>query len=209
MAFSLFPREVKFFEMFQKQLALSLDAAAHLENVFGKREESVCACRAINGLEEEANAALRDIFLQMSLAFITPLDREDIHELALAQEDVMNAIRLVSTRVGLYSFGVVPSSMQDLVHDLKSQLVSLGVALPLLNRRRQVEIHLQAMRKTSAESAALLLVAVGELYERPMNSPADVLEIVKWTQIIDRFEQALEKVEILAKVMERISVKYV
>lgn len=208
MSFSLFPREVKFFELFQKQHALILDAVGHLENVFGKREELVTACRAINVLEEEADVVLRDIFLQMSLVFITPLDREDIHELALSQEDVMNAIRLVSTRVGIYSFDAVPSSTQELVRDLRAQMVSLGATLPLLEKRKQVEPHLQAVRKSGAESAMLLLVIVGELYEKPMNVPADVLEIVKWTQIIDRLEQALVKVETLAQTIERISVKY-
>jgi uncharacterized protein Yka (UPF0111/DUF47 family) len=209
MAFSLFPREVKFFELFQKQHALVLSAAGYLETVFGPRDEAVKACGAINVLEEEANALLLQVFLQMSHAFITPLDREDIHTLVLAQEDVMNSIRLVSTRVGVYSFNQVPAGAQDLARDLKAQVASLGATLPLLDRRQQVETHLQAVRKAGVESAALLLVVVGELYERPMNTPADVLDVVKWTQVIDRLEQALEKVEALAKVIERISVKYV
>jgi uncharacterized protein Yka (UPF0111/DUF47 family) len=209
MAFSLFPREVKFFELFQQQHALVLAAAGHLETVFGPREEAVKACGAINGLEEEANALLLQVFMQMSHAFITPLDREDIHTLVLAQEDVMNAIRLVSARVGVYSFSHVPAGAQDLARDLKAQVASLGATLPLLDRRQQVETHLQAVRKAGVESAALLLVVVGELYERPMNTPADVLDVVKWTQVMDRLEQALVKVEALAKVIERISVKYV
>lgn len=209
MAFSLFPREVKFFEMFQKQHALVLEAAGHLETVFGKREDAVSACRTINRLEEEANALLLDVFLQMSHAFITPLDREDIHSLVLAQEEVMNAIRLVSARVGVYSFHQVPASAQDLARDLKAQVASLGATLPLLDKRQQVETHLQAVRKAGAESAALLLVAVGEMYEKSMSTPADVLNVVKWTQVFDRLEQALEKAEALAKVIERISVKYV
>jgi uncharacterized protein Yka (UPF0111/DUF47 family) len=209
MAFSLFPREVKFFELFQKQHALVLDAAGHLEMVFGKREATVDACRAINRLEEEANGLLLDIFLQMSHAFITPLDREDIHALVLAQEDVMNAIRFVSTRVGLYSAGQAVGSAQELARDFKAQLTHLGATLPLLDRRQQVETHLQTVRKAGAESAALLLVAMGELYERSVSTPADVLDVVKGTQVIDRLEQALERVEALAKVIERISVKYV
>lgn len=209
MAFSLFPREVKFFELFQKQHALVLEAAGHLEAVFGEREGAVQACRNINRLEEEANALLLDIFLQMSHAFITPLDREDIHSLVLAQEDVVDAVRLVSTRVGVYSFSHIPASARDLARDLKAQVSELGATLPLLDRRQQVETHLHAVRKAGAESEALLLVAVGELYEKPMHAPADVLDVVKWTQVIDRLEQALEKVEVLAKVIERISVKYV
>ncbi|OGV75214.1 MAG: hypothetical protein A3K19_04000 [Lentisphaerae bacterium RIFOXYB12_FULL_65_16] len=208
MAFSLFPREVKFFELFQKQHALILDAAGQLDAVFGSRAAAVNACRTINRLEEEANILLLDIFLQMSRAFITPLDREDIHGLVLAQEDVMNAIRLVAARAGGYTFSTVPASAGELARDLKAQMANLGATLPLLDRRQQVETHLQAVRKAGAESAALLLVATGELYEKPLNSPADVLEIVKWTAVIDRLEQALEKVEALAKVIERISVKY-
>ena len=208
MAFSLFPREVKFFELFQKQHALILDAAGQLDAVFGSRAAAVNACRTINRLEEEANILLLDIFLQMSRAFITPLDREDIHGLVLAQEDVMNAIRLVAARAGGYTFSTVPASAGELARDLKAQMANLGATLPLLDRRQQVETHLQAVRKAGAESAALLLVARGELYEKPLNSPADVLEIVKWTAVIDRLEQALEKVEALAKVIERISVKY-
>ncbi|MCX5796081.1 MAG: DUF47 family protein [Elusimicrobia bacterium] len=209
MAFSLFPREVKFFELFQKQHGLILQAAKRLEAVFGPREEAVGACREINRLEEEANALLRDIFLQMSRAFITPLDREDIHGLVLAQEDVINAIRLASTRVGVYSFEHAPASARELARDLGSQLASLGAALPVLDRPGQVEAVLQAMRQAGARSSAFLLVAVGELYDQPVSSPEAVLGIVKSTQIIDRLEQALEKAEALAKVIERISVKYV
>ncbi|HNX20452.1 MAG TPA: DUF47 family protein, partial [Acidobacteriota bacterium] len=104
MAFSLFPRSVKFFDLFLDQHQNLQAAASRLAELFDDIENKTVICDDIAALEVKGNAMEREISKQLSATFLTPIDREDIFYINRYQESTLNLIKGVARRIGLYNF---------------------------------------------------------------------------------------------------------
>jgi uncharacterized protein len=204
---SFFPKAVKFYDLFRKQNQILNQAAAELDRLFHDQGDMAARCTAINSLEIEGDGLAREIARLLAWTFITPLDREDIHAISVAQEDVLNIIRAISTRVGLYQFKELRNASTTLVRNLKLMLSETVPMFADLQAARAGEVAPMKIKEIKNESETLLVVALGEIYELPLAGPETLLDIIKWSQIYDRIEQALEKAGVLANVIEGISVK--
>jgi uncharacterized protein Yka (UPF0111/DUF47 family) len=207
MSISFFPRVVKFFDLFEKQSGLVKDAAVVLDSIFKDFRDVPAKCSRINLLETEGDSLSREISSQLSLAFITPLDREDIHAINMAQEDVLNMIRAIASRIGLYQFETLEPAAVDLIENLRMAVEETEKMLGKLSSKKEVEEHSKTVTKIKNESELQLLLALGELYESDPAEAGRLLDVIKWTQIYDRIEQALDKAEVLANIIEGVSIK--
>jgi len=204
---NFFPKIVKFFVLFEKQSGIVRDAAVTLDSIFRDFTDVPAKCERINKLEKEGDELSREISSQLALTFITPLDREDIHSINMAQEDVLNMTRAISSRVGLYQFKELEQSAVDLVENLRMMLEETEKMIKMLSSKKKVEEHSKIVNRLKNESELQLLVALGELYESAQADNEKLLYTIKWTQIYDRIEQALDKAEVLSNVIEGISIK--
>lgn len=207
MSISFFPRIVKFFDLFEEQNSIVKEAAVVLDSIFHDFSNVPLKCEQINKLESRGDGISREISTQLALTFITPLDREDIHAINMAQEDVLNMIKAISSRVGLYKFKTLERAAVDLVENLKTIVEETEKMLKKLNSKMVVEEHSTTVNKIKNDSEMHLLVALGELYESDQASQERFLYIIMWTQIYDRIEQALDKAESLASIIEGVSIK--
>jgi len=207
MRLSFFPRIVKFFDLFEKQSGLVKDAVVVLDSIFKDFRDVPAKCRRINVLETEGDCLSREISSQLSLTFITPLDREDIHAINMAQEDVLNMIQAIAWRIGMYQFETLEPAAVDLVGNLRMVVEETERMLRRLGSKEDVEGHSKTVNKTKNESELNLLLALGMLYESDPVETGRLLHIVMWTQIYDRIEQALDKAEVLANLIEGVSIK--
>ncbi|MCY3018436.1 MAG: DUF47 family protein [Planctomycetota bacterium] len=208
MSFSLFPKTVEFYELFRQQNKKLVEAATVLDQIFSEFSGVPAKCKRINAVEAEGNPLSRDIAKQLSLTFITPIDREDIQAINLAQEDVINLIKAISTRIGLYGFQSVGDAARHLVGNLKAMIVNVGAMLEQMIAKKDVDELSQKVKQLKLESESLLLVALGEIYERKIGGADEVMDIFKWSQIYDRIEEAINRTEHLANVVEGICIKY-
>ena len=207
MSISFFPKIVKFFDLFEKQSGTLKDAAVVLDSIFQGFNEVTSKCDLINKLETRGDSLSREISTELALTFITPLDREDIYAINMAQEETLNMIKAVSSRIGLYKFKTLEQSAVDLVEYLRLIIEETEKMIRKLGSKKIVEEHSKTVHKIKNEAELQLLVALGELYESHPASPDRNLYILMWTQIYDRIEQALEKAEFLANTIEGISIK--
>lgn len=208
MSISFFPRVLKFFDLFEKQSSLVKDAALILAELCSDFKEVSARCQKINQLEAEGDRLSREISSQLSLTFITPLDREDIHAINMGMEDVLNLIRAIASRIGLYQFTTaMDAAAADLSGNLKVIVEEIDRMIRNLSSRNEVEEHSRTVHRIKSESELHLLLALGSLYESRPSSSEDLLHVIMWTQIYDRIEQALEKAEALANIIEGISIK--
>jgi uncharacterized protein Yka (UPF0111/DUF47 family) len=207
MSISFFPKIVKFFDLFEKQNSIVKDSVVTLESIFKDFKDVPVKCERINKLETEGDNLSREISTQLALTFITPLDREDIHAINMAQEDVINMIKAISSRVGLYHFKTLEVAAIELVENLKMIVTETEHMIKNLSSKKEVEEHSKNVNRIKNESDMQLLVALGELYESDPSTHEKFLHIIKWTQIYDRIEQALEKAEVLTNIIEGISIK--
>jgi len=164
-------------------------------------------CKSINLIEETGNGIARSISQQLSMTFITPIDREDIHNINIAQEDLLNLIKAISTRIGLYDFHVVKFPAKKLVKNLSIMIEEGGRMLDRLRERKPVDENAKKVKSLKYECEMLLLVALGEVYDIKLTGFDAVMEIVKWTHIYDRIEQAVNQAERLADIIEGVVLK--
>ncbi len=207
MGFSFFPKTAKFYELFQNQNRKLVKAAGVLNEIvqdFADVEEN---CKRINIIESEGNAICRDIASQLSLTFITPLDREDIHEINLAQEDSLNLVKAIATRIGLYDLSRMKYPARKLVGNLALMIDETSAMICCLKPKNGFEKHLARLKSLKYECETVLLVALGETYDAEEKTWETILDIVKWTHVYDRIEQAIVRVESLADILEGVMLK--
>jgi len=207
MGFSFFPKEIQFFDLFTEQYGKLSEAVAALNCIFQEFTDCENKCKAINLIEEAGNTISRNISKQLSLTFITPIDREDIHDINIAQEDLLNLIKAISTRIGLYDFTVLKFPSKRLVKNLSMMVEEGGRMIQRLRERKSVEENAKKVKSLKYECEMILLVALGEVYDLKVQGFDTVMDVVKWTHIYDRIEQAVNQAERLADIIEGVVLK--
>ncbi|PKN09420.1 MAG: DUF47 domain-containing protein [Deltaproteobacteria bacterium HGW-Deltaproteobacteria-8] len=207
MGFSFFPKEIQFFDLFTEQYGKLSEAVTALNCIFQEFTDCENKCKTINLIEEAGNTISRNISKQLSLTFITPIDREDIHDINIAQEDLLNLIKAISTRIGLYDFTVLKFPSKRLVKNLSMMVEEGGRMIQRLRERKSVEENAKKVKSLKYECEMILLVALGEVYDLKVQGFDTVMDIVKWTHIYDRIEQAVNQAERLADIIEGVVLK--
>lgn len=207
MALNFFPKVVKFFKLFGQQNDILVDTVQVLYELFDDYKNIPEKCSKIIKNEFSGNEISREIARELSLTFITPIDREDIHAINMAQENLLNSLRSISTRIGLYHFDQITPGTKDLVLKLKLMIESISLMLKQLSIRKEVEEHAEIVRAIKIEADMLLLLLLGETYERHIENTGNLLEIIKWSHIYDRIEESFSNAEVLANVIEGITLK--
>lgn len=207
MSFTLFPKSPKFFELFREQNRIIVNAATVLNKMAQEFENCEDQCQVINMLEAEGDVLNRTIRRELSTTFITPIDREDIHEINSAQEAILNHIQSVSNRFGVYELLHIRFPAKRMISDIKEMVTGIGVMLGKLGSGQEVSDIVKQVKHLKKECEMLLLSGLGELYDIPTPNPADVLEIIKWTHIYDRIDKLYNRTWQLAKSIEGIVLK--
>ena len=204
---SLFSAAFPFSELFRRQGGRFAESAAVLDSIFGDFKDVGARCARIHALAAEADAEAREIARQLSLILILPGDRGDIHELNLAFEACLNSVKAAAARIGLYGFTGTRASARELTKDLAGMADEILKMLEIMSRGTGAREAARGAVKIRREAENFLLVGLGELYEQPDIKAAAVLEIVKWSQIYDRLEEALNRAERAAQIIEGITLK--
>ncbi|MBI5579472.1 MAG: DUF47 family protein [Deltaproteobacteria bacterium] len=207
MSFRLFPKAPKFFEFFREQNRIIVEAATVLNTILLDFDECDVRCQMINRLEANGDALNRTISQLLSKTFITPIDREDIHLINSSQETILNHIQAISNRIGVYEFTRMRFPAQRIVSNVKDMVTAIGVLLGMLENKGEVADYVGRVKHQKKECEMLLLSGLGELYDNPNDSPAEMMEIIKWTHVYDRIDKAFNRAWQLAKAIEGIVLK--
>ena len=207
MSFRLFPKAPKFFEFFREQNRIIVEAATVLNTIVLDYGDCDVRCQMINRLEADGDALNRTISQLLSTTFITPIDREDIHLINSSQETILNHIQAISNRIGVYEFTRMRFPAQRMVSNVKDMVTAIGVLLGMLENKGEVAESVGKVKHQKKECEMLLLSGLGELYDSPNTSPAELMEIIKWTHVYDRIDKAFNRAWQLAKAIEGIVLK--
>jgi len=165
------------------------------------------SCHVINRLESDGDAVNRAISNQLSTTFITPIDREDIHDINSNQEMILNHIQAVSSRIGVYEFGQIRFAAKRMISNLKAMVTEIGVMLSQLGGKKEISQSIKQVKDLKNECEMLLLSGLAELYDNPNPDNIAILEALKWTHVYDRIDKAIMRTWGLAKVIEGIVLK--
>jgi len=201
----LLPREEEFFDLFVEVANRNKAAAHHLRELFaaepGRRTPHV---EALKRLEHEADQITHEVVNRLDRTFITPLDREDIHELASDLDDVMDAMDGTARRSQIFRLGPAPEGVKRLTEVIERMVGVLGEGVGRLKKGDDVMRYCIEAKQLEEEGDAIYQEALGQLFERER----DALEIIKWKEIYDNLEMTLDQSEDVANVLESITLKH-
>ncbi len=205
----LLPKENQYFRLFTANIANIQEAATDLRKLLDAKTTSdrkILVAR-IEDAEHRGDEITHDIFADLSKTFVTPIDREDIHALAGEIDDILDLMEDVALRTILYDVTEFPPEFRDLTDILVKAVENLVVAVPLLGDMKNVEIILRSCEHVNTcENAGddIYHNAIARLF-RDIKDP---IELIKLKEIISDIEEAIDKCEHVANLVEGVVVKY-
>ena len=205
MPLRLLPREEEFFDLFVEVAKRNQEAAGKLRELFeAPPERRTPIVEAIKRLEHECDQVTHEVVNRLDRTFITPLDREDIHQLASDLDDVIDTIDGTARRAQIFHLGTAPQGVRQLAEVIGRMTNTLGEAVGRLKKGDDVIKYCVEAKRLEEEGDVIYHEALGLLFEKETNA----IELVKWKEIYDNLERTLDEAEDVANVVESIALKH-
>ncbi|MEO8029498.1 MAG: DUF47 family protein [Gemmatimonadota bacterium] len=203
----LLPRDERFFDLFTAVATRTVEAAGLLKQMLSTEpSRRGPIVDQIKRLEHECDTLTHEVVTRLDKTFITPLDREDIHELAGRLDDVIDLIDGNARRAQIFHVGDAPTGIilmaETIVHINEQVLVAVqGLAS---DKSAGVIAACVQVKRLEEEGDSLYHEWMGKLFE----GTPDPLTVIKWKEIYDNLERTLDYAEDAANVLESISLKH-
>ncbi len=197
------PRKSIFFELFTQHAENALEAARALEALLTDYTDVDRKVRDIHAIEHHGDKLTHEIIRNLNETFVTPLDREDIVGLASRLDDVTDLSYDVSETVVLYRVGEIRPAATRLARVLTGAATELCEAIRLLDKLQGLEPYWIKIHTLENEGDDIFRDALGELFD----NSHDPVEIIKWKDIYEKLELAIDRCEDVANIVEMLVVK--
>jgi predicted phosphate transport protein (TIGR00153 family) len=196
----LMPRDVRFFDMFRADGQNLLNAARELAEMLDAYDSIDERIARIQALEHHGDEIGDEIVAKLDEAFITPFDREDIHELARRLDDVVDGIQGTAESMRIYDISAPTDEARGLAGILAEQAVELDLALGLLPSMKGLAPHLRRVHELENQADGLSRAAVGRLFREAH----DPLHVIKWRDVYQMLEDSIDAAEDAAEIVARM-----
>jgi predicted phosphate transport protein (TIGR00153 family) len=205
--FNLIPREAKFFDLFEQMTKTMAMSAKELKSLVDNWSDVETKVALINEIEHEGDTTTHQIMYQLNRTFITPFDREDITLLAHSLDDVIDLIHAAADTMLLYKVKAPGLRARELA-DIIVQIVGVvEQAIPQLRHRSDIQQMLNyCVEINRLENVAdkIYRSALTELFD----NTTDIAEVIKWREIYQEMENATDRCEDVANVLEGVALKH-
>lgn len=199
----IIPRETKFFDLFADVAANVTEGARLLTQVLEEGSNIEIRIDKLKELEHKGDDLTHAIMTKLNQTFITPFDREDIHRLASAMDDVLDFLNAAGQRLVLYKIRNIPSAAAELARVAVKQTEELNKALGLLEKTKGVLDHCVEVNRLEDEADRICREAIGRLFEQER----DAIQLIKIKELFEVLELATDKAEDAANVLEAVVLK--
>lgn len=203
-SFRLIPREEKFYADFMAMADQLRSGARLLEEMFAAEPPVAARAHEIRELEHKCDFLTHEVIQRLNKTFVTPIDREDIHSLARSLDDVMDAIDDAASLIPLYNIKTVRPGVRELTHIIASSTDQILLAVQALERRQGLLERAVEINRLENEADRAHQRAVGLLFAEEH----DPMEVIKWKEILDLLEDATDRCEDVANLLENVVVKH-
>lgn len=199
----LVPRDSKFFDMFA-ELATNITAGARLmEEILRDFKNVEARVQELKGIEHKGDEMTHAILVRLNQTFITPFDREDIHALASAMDDVLDYVHSAGERLVMYKIQSAPAAARELAALVVRQAEQLEKAVTMLEKHENVLDICVEINRLENEADFISRNALGMLFEHEK----DPITLIKIKELIEVLETATDKAEDAANVLESVVLK--
>jgi len=203
-AFRLIPREEKFYSDFLAMADELQKGARLLESMVAPDHPIWDKADEIKEVEHKCDFLTHEIIQRLNRTFVTPIDREDIHELARSLDDVMDAIDACAAVIRLYRLSAVRFGARELARVVSASTVEIRKAIAALSEGKSLATHAVEINRLENEADRLHQQAVVRLFDEETNP----IVVMKWKETLDFLEQATDRCEDVANVIEGVAVKH-
>jgi predicted phosphate transport protein (TIGR00153 family) len=201
--FSLIPRDNSFFAMFSAMSDNVIAGARTLVDLFANYQDVEKQIEQIHRIEREGDELTHAILTKLNQTFITPFDREDIHELASKLDDVLDFINAAGARIVMYRISAPPPAAGELANIILMQSQELQKAVSLMQKNGNILAHCVEINRLENEADQVSQQAIAGLFERETNP----INLIKIKELLECLERATDKAEDVANVLETVVLK--
>jgi len=202
--FSLVPKDRQFFELFEEAGSNILHAAELLSRLLKSWPDSGGLGRELLICEQEGDRITHDVIHRLNSTSVTPIDREDIYALASALDDVVDYTEEAGDFMGLYNIEAPMEQAQQLAAVLEDACRNISQALSRLRGLKDLNHYFVEVNRLENEGDRLLREALASLFR----DGTDPMVVIRWKDIFERIEQAIDACEKAANILEGIVVKH-
>jgi predicted phosphate transport protein (TIGR00153 family) len=197
------PREQQFFDLFEEASGNILRAADLLERMLRTYPEHGELARDILICEQDGDRITHDIIRRLNQTFVTPIDREDIYQLASVLDDVVDYVEEVADFLGLYKIEAPMEQAQAMSRVLLDAARQVNEAMPRLRKFGDIHHYTVEINRLENEGDRLLRESLAALFQEGV----DPIVVIRWKDIYERLEAGIDSTETVANILENIVIK--
>jgi uncharacterized protein len=200
---SFIPRERRFYDLFEQQAATIVRSSGLLEQALANVANLATCQREIKTLEHQGDEITHEIVSTLNRTFVTPFDHEDIYALASGLDDILDYIEEVADTANLYGITTIPEPARELTRLLTLAIAQLEQAIGKLESGKGIDKHSGEVHRLEDVGDSTSRRAIAELF----SDQHPVLEVIKLKDLYGLLEDALDRCETVANVLEGIATK--
>ena len=197
------PKDRLFFDLFEEGAANVARGAELLVEMLGGFPETQAMSRDILLCEQEGDRITHDLINRLNQTFVTPIDREDILELASALDDVIDLTDEVSDYLVLYKIEAPMDQAGHLARILRDACLQITAAMPRMRNFDDISHYIVEIHRLENDGDRVVREAIASLFDQGV----DPMVVIRWKDIFERLEGAIDAAEQVANVLEGIVIK--
>jgi uncharacterized protein len=201
------PRETSFFDFFEQHAALTIEGAKEFLSLVTTGANIAAKCRRISDIEHETDTITHRCVEALHKTFITPIDRDSIHRLITRMDDVMDFVEAAAERIDLYELTVMTPDVRDLADVLHRATLQVEAAMRGLRSMKTPQATLKLcidINRLENEADAILRRSVARLFKEEK----DPIIIIKWKEVYENLENASDRCEDVANIIEGVILEH-
>ena len=203
----LLPREEDFFGLFERHVALTVEGAREMQRLLTGGQNTRALAARIKEIEHETDVITHACVERLHTTFITPIDRDDIHRLITRMDDVMDFVEAAAERIELYELTVMTADVRDLADALHRSALQVEAAVRGLRTLKDPQATLKLcidINRLENEADAILRRSVARLFKEEK----DPITVIKWKEIYEILENATDRCEDVANIIEGVILEH-
>ena len=203
----LLPRETSFFDFFDRHAIKTVEGAKEFLALASGKLDVELGAKRIKEIEHETDVITHHCVEALHKTFITPLERDDIHRLITRMDDIMDFVEAASERIALYEIRVMTPECQQMAEVLVRASEEVQRALKGLRDMRQADAIIKScidINRMENEADEILRSAVAKLFKEER----DPIMVIKWKEIYENLENATDRCEDVANIIEGVVLEH-
>jgi predicted phosphate transport protein (TIGR00153 family) len=202
--FRLIPKEESFYELFVQQSQILVSASELLKDIVDNFDDIKPRAGRMHDLEHEGDEVTHEVMRRLNTTFVTPIDREDIHELASNLDDVLDYLDAAADLLVLHNIEQPIPEMKAQADLLVKASRTTLEAMSKLPKFDDLAEHWVEINRLENEADRIYRKSIADLFSGDYKA----MDVLKWKDIIDQLEKAMDKLEDVANTLEGIALKH-